>query len=267
MLMAHNISVHLGHRSILSDVTFSAKAGELTAIVGPNGSGKTTLLRALTGDVAYTGQITINDRALPDHPPWELATIRAVLPQATVLAFPFTVIEVVRIGLHSGVSGGRDDVALHALHRVGLGSYVNRVYQELSGGEQQRVQLARVLAQVWDPVMDGTPRWLLLDEPVASLDIGHQLGVMDIAQRYAQSGGGVVAIMHDLNLTALYADRVAILSNGRVLADGTVSDVLTDTWLSRAYGCDIRVNTPPAPGKTYILPHAATIAVHRKLVS
>ena len=105
--------------------------------------------------------------------------------------------------------------------RVDLAGFGARFYQELSGGEQQRVQLARVLCQVWTPVLEGRPRYLFLDEPVSSLDIKHQLVIMDIARDFARRGGGVVAILHDLNLTAMYADRVLVMKRGRVAASGS----------------------------------------------
>jgi len=257
MLSADNIHVTIGGSSILGGVDFSAAAGAVTAIVGPNGSGKTTLLRALTGDVTFTGHVAIGGQDTATLKPWELAAIRAVLPQASTLAFPFTVIEVVRIGLHSGISGEIDTIATQALARVGLAGYGNRFYQELSGGEQQRVQLARVLSQVWRPVVDGRPRWLLLDEPVSSLDIGHQLEVMDVLRDFAQAGGGVITVMHDLNLTALYADKVTMMARGAVLADGPPREVITDAHMTAAYGCPIRVNCAPQAGGTFVLPHAA----------
>lgn len=259
MLAAKNISVSFGNTQVLNDVSFVAKAGQLSAIVGPNGSGKTTLLRAITGDVAYSGAVSLNGVDTKSLKPWQLAAQRAVLPQASVLAFPFTVVEVVRIGLMSGTSGDHDELAMQALSRVGLAHFANRFYQELSGGEQQRVQLARVLCQVWEPVQGGMPRWLLLDEPVASLDIGHQLEVMEIARSFARAGGGVVAVMHDLNLTALYADSVSILAQGQLLDAGSPEDVMQDEVLSAAYCCEIKVNSAPAQGQTFILPHAARL--------
>jgi len=257
MLTARNIQVSIGRSPILNGVDFTAAAGEVTAIVGPNGSGKTTLLRAITGDVPFTGEVAIGGQDTAALKPWQLAALRAVLPQASSLAFPFTVVEVVRIGLHSGISGETDAIATQALARVGLAGYGNRFYQELSGGEQQRVQLARVLSQVWRPVVDGVPRWLLLDEPVSSLDIGHQLEVMDILRDFALGGGGVITVMHDLNLTALYADRVTMMAQGAVLADGPPRAVISDAHMTAAYGCPIRVNCAPAAGGTFVLPHAA----------
>ncbi|NHB77504.1 heme ABC transporter ATP-binding protein [Rhodobacter calidifons] len=259
MLAASHLTLRIGRRRILDDVDFEARAGAVTAIVGPNGSGKTTLLRALTGEGAAEGRITLNGIDIAAARPARLAAVRAVLPQATPLAFPFLVAEVVRLGQRAGLSAADPGLAERALSAVGLQGLAARPYQELSGGEQQRVQLARVLAQVWQPVGPEGPHWLFLDEPVASLDIAHQLQVMRLARGYADAGGGVVAVMHDLNLTAMFADRVALLAGGRVLAAGRVSEVLTDTHLSQAYGCALRVGVLPAQGP-YILPQAAGAA-------
>lgn len=256
MLDAKNITVRLGRREILKGIDFRARPAAVTAIVGPNGSGKTTLLRALTGDLSPDGRVWLNGHDIATTRPWVLASLRGVLPQATPLAFPFTAAEVVRLGLMGGVEAAEDGLVPKALARVGLAGFEGRYYQELSGGEQQRVQLARVLAQVWHPTAHGRPRWLFLDEPVSSLDIGHQLQVMQVARDFADAGGGVVAVMHDLNLTAMFADAVTLLAEGRVLGHGAPGEVLRDDLLSRAYRCPIRVNTAPARGP-YLLPHAA----------
>ncbi len=261
MITARDIQVRIGKKPILHGVDFVAKPGEVTAIVGPNGSGKTTLLRALTDEIVWTGQVQINGRDIGAYKTWDLAAVRAVLPQAATLAFPFTVIEVVRMGLRSGIHGDRDIVAQRALAMVGLGGYEQRFFQELSGGEQQRAHLARVLCQVWDPVVDGVPRWMLLDEPVASLDIGHQLLIMRCLEDFAKRGGGVIAVMHDLNLTAMVADMVTIISDGRVIASGPVKEVFTDASLSAAYHCQLRANTIPDDHAAFILPQVAQSVV------
>lgn len=257
-LIATDIFVSLGRQQILSGVSFRAEPGQLTAIVGPNGSGKTTLMRALTGEIAPRGSITLNGRDVSTLTPEALARRRGVLQQATALSFPFTVAEVVRIGLEA-----RDEQAgalvPAALAAVDLAGFAGRLYQQLSGGEQQRVQLARVLAQVWQPVDPKGPRWLMLDEPVSSLDIAHQLTVMRLAADYARRGGGVVAVMHDLNLTALLADRVVLMGKGQVLSQGTPAEVFTDAGLSRAYGCQLQVNTVPRDG-IWILPQTAGLS-------
>ena len=177
--------------------------------------------------------------------------------ETLVLAFSFTVSEVVHIGLRNGISAESNNIIYDALSHVGLIDFAQRQYSELSGGEQQRVQLARVLAQVWKPHEGGQPRWIFLDEPVSSLDVAHQIEVMNIAKDYADSGGGVIAIMHDLNLTSMYADNIAIFYKGKKLCQGVPKEVMTDEWLSLAYECNLRVNTTPNPPARYILPHLA----------
>lgn len=249
MLEIEDLSADLAGRAILHGMGFTARAGEITAIVGPNGSGKTTLLRAMTGDIPYQGSVRLNGKEVARAKPWQLAAIRAVLAQATQLAFPFTVAEVVRLGLQAGATPDDDDLPARALETVGLAAYGNRAFQNLSGGEQQRAHLARVLLQVWEATGTDGPKWLFLDEPVSSLDIGHQLMVMRLAQRFAQAGGGVVAVMHDLNLTAMFAAQIALLNQGTLASFGTPDHVMTDETLSAAYGCGLRVNLAPQQGR------------------
>jgi len=261
MIDARNVNVWIGRRQILSEVSFSAKPGEVTVIIGPNGSGKSTLVKALSGDLPYSGMISLNGRELAQLRPSEAATIRAVLPQATRLSFPYTVREVVQLGLLKGNSGnrsasseGQHHMADHALEKVDLAGFAGRFYQELSGGEQQRVQLARVLCQVWAPMLEGTPRWLILDEPISSLDIRHQILVMRIARDFAARGGGVVAVLHDLNLTAAFADRVAVFRQGRAVAAGEAQDVMQDAMLSHVFECNLKVGAIPAGRVPFVLP-------------
>ena len=261
MIEARDVSVAIGGKRIVTDVDFTARPGEIAAIVGPNGSGKTTFLKALSGDLAFTGTVTVNGRDLAAMKPVEAATVRAVLPQATTLSFPFTVREVVRLGLVGGRSGvlpGEDDrLPERALARVDLDGFAGRFYQELSGGEQQRVQLARVLCQVWAPVLDGKPRYLYLDEPVSSLDIKHQLIIMNIARDFARRGGGVIAILHDLNLTAMYADRVFVMHRGRLAANGSPQEVLNDDLIEKVFDCRLKVGVLPTGNVPFVLPQSA----------
>ena len=234
----------------------------MTAIVGPNGSGKTTLLKAISGDLAYSGGIAINGRDLSGLRPWQAAEMRAVLPQATTLAFPFTVREIVTLGLMNGRSGAQagaeHEIVEEALARVDLDGFAGRYYQQLSGGEQQRVQLARVLCQVWLPVLDGAPRWLLLDEPVSSLDIRHQLVIMEIARDFAARGGGVVAVLHDLNLAAMHADVIYAIRDGRVAASGRPAQVLTEELMTEIFGCPLKVAWMTDVQRHVIMPGTAT---------
>lgn len=261
-LKATNLDVWFGTQQILTGVSLTATAGSFSAIIGPNGSGKTTLLRAITGEAPYQGTVSIDGQDISVMAPDDLARRRAVLAQSTQLAFPFTVLEVVRLGLTAGVAtgdwGDAETLPQAALARVGLRGFAGRFYAELSGGEKQRVQLARVLVQIWEPLLDGQPRWLILDEPVSSLDIGHQLLVMRIAADYARAGGGVLAVMHDLNLTAMFAQHVMLLAQGRTVATGTPDTVMTNANLSKAYSCNLAVKTAPSDGSPWILPQAAT---------
>ncbi len=260
MIEARSVSVALGGTPIVRDIDFEARAGEVTAIVGPNGSGKTTFLRALSGDVGYSGSIRMAGQSLARLSPVKAAGLRAVLAQQTTLSFPFTVREVVALGCVAGRSGALASEALllpeRALARVGLEGFSGRFYQELSGGEQQRVQLARVLCQVWAPVLDGEPRWLFLDEPVANLDLSHQIALMESAHDHARRGGGVVAVLHDLNLTAMFCDRVHAFSGGRIVASGTPAEVLRDDVVERVFGCALRVGHVPPTGVPFVLPQS-----------
>ncbi len=185
--------------------------------------------------------------------------MRAVLPQSATLNFPFTVREIVAIGQRSGLSGLSETQARalpeRALERVDLQGFGHRLYQDLSGGEQQRVQLARVLCQVWAPVEDGVPRWLLLDEPVSSLDIKHQLAIMRVARGFADRGGGVVAILHDLNLAAMFADRVTMLRGGRVVADGAPGRTISDASVAAVF--DVPLHVGSSNGVPFVLPHSS----------
>lgn len=257
-LIAAGLDVALSRRPVLHHVSMTARAGRLTAIIGPNGSGKTTLLRVLTAEIAPDrGRILLNGRDVAGQSPQALARQRAVLPQQSALSFPFTASEIVGIGLDALPLEGACRTALirEALARVGLPGHAGRLWQDMSGGEQQRVQLARALAQTAAPAPGGEPRWLFLDEPVSSLDIAHQLAVMRLAADHATAGGGTVAILHDLNLTAMFADHVVLLVGGRVLAEGPPDQVLSDRLLSCAYGCPLRVCQAPRQG-VWLLPQA-----------
>lgn len=263
MIEAKDVSVALGDKRIVSNIDFEARPGEIATIIGPNGSGKTTFLKALSGELGFLGHITINGRDTKTMKSVEMAALRAVLPQAVNLAFPFTVHEIVKLGLVGGRSGVLasevERLPERALARVDLAGFAGRFYQELSGGEQQRVQLARVLCQVWAPMLGGAPRYLFLDEPVSSLDIKHQLIIMEIAREFAKGGGGVVAILHDLNLTAMVSDRIFVMHRGRLAASGTPQDVLRDDLLEKVFDCQMTVGALPAGNVPFVLPQAARL--------
>ncbi|QWT19215.1 heme ABC transporter ATP-binding protein [Bacillus sp. NP157] len=236
-LRAADISVVRQGRAILRDVSLTATRGRLLVLVGPNGAGKSTLLGCLAGRVApVAGHAELDGMPLPAWDPRALARRRAMLSQRVDLGFGFTAREVVLLGRSPHPGGGdRDDaIVAAALRAAHAWTLRDRRYTALSGGEQQRVQLARVLAQVWDGGRTGA--WLLLDEPEAGLDIAHQHFILRRARACAEAGFGVVAVLHDLNLAARYADEVAVLAAGALLRHGPPAEALDTALLSEIYG-------------------------------
>lgn len=245
---------HVGHRiagrAIVDDVSLSLAAGRLTVIVGPNGAGKTTLLRLASGEtVAESGRVVWNGTDVRDLPVWRLAAIRAVMSQSTEIGFSFPVAEVVGLGF-DGVGrrspGARLAAVARALEIADVGHLAARDVLTLSGGERQRVLFARALAQLEAGRAEGAPRALLLDEPVASLDLSHQIALMESARAVADGGVAVLAILHDLNLAAAFADTIVVLHAGRIAAEGPPREVVTDAVLAHVFGLARRRSDTPA---------------------
>lgn len=241
ILEAEGIAVRRETRALLREASLALRTGELVIIVGPNGAGKSTLLRVLSGEFAPSaGTVTLRGRELGRWRKDELARVRAVLPQNSALDFPFTVFEVALLGRlpHArGMHPTRRDrqIAWAALELTSTAELSARLYPTLSGGERQRVQLARVLAQIWE---SDEPRCLLLDEPTTNLDLVHQHATLKIARAFAERNTGVIAVLHDLNLAAQYADRVAVLHRGEIVAIGPVSDALAPELVHRVFGLE-----------------------------
>lgn len=258
LLQAHAVAAGYGRRTILEDVSLSFRSGAITVLAGPNGAGKSTLLNVLCGDLApVRGRVELCGADISRQPPYELAERRAVLPQSSALSFPYTVYEIVRLGLRDQSDRALTDRNVQAvLEEADLAGYGGRRFQELSGGEQQRVHIARVLAQLI-PVGGRSPQVLFLDEPTASLDLRHQYRTMDIARRFARKGGVAVVVLHDLNLAAAHADNLIMLANGSVLAAGSPAQTLTPEILEQAYGAAPRVGHD-AHGIPFILPPIET---------
>jgi iron complex transport system ATP-binding protein len=244
MITARNVRRRIGG---LDDITLEIPAGACTAIIGPNGAGKSTLLDVLAGrSRADSGRVQFGGRPIADWAPVELACRRAFLPQSLEVAFPIRVIDLVMLGRspYHGKASAREDraAAETALRLTDAWHLRDRAYQRISGGERQRVQLARVIAQVWRPQpQDGEPRMLLLDEPTASLDPGHRLAVMRLLRDLTISGIGVVLALHDLNDAARFADRVVLLHQGRILSEGGPEAAMQAGVLSSAYGAEAQV--------------------------
>ena len=265
MLEARNASYEIQGKRLVSDVSLILQPGKVASLIGPNGAGKSTFLRLFTGELTPTsGEILVDGRSMKAVAPGELSRRRAVVAQSTPLSFPFTVIEVVLLGVTvPGFEIARPDAraaALDSLRIVGLTGFENRLYTELSGGERQRVHIARALCQLATAKRPrGETSALLLDEPTSSLDLAHQGMVLTEARRQARMGRAVLAILHDLNLAAIYADVVVLLSKGRVAAVGTAAEVMRDDLLSEVYGCELRTNVTPAEGVPFVLPSAPSL--------
>jgi iron complex transport system ATP-binding protein len=259
MYKAAGITVAIGKRKLLDDVRLGLAPGRITVLIGPNGAGKSTLLKVMAGELRpAAGTVRLHGTAVGAMPPAELARLRAVLAQSVTLAFPFAVDEVVRLGLPSNFARARGDALVtRGLEAVGLLAEAERSCLSLSGGEQQRAHLARVLVQLWSAPDDGRARYLLLDEPTASLDLAHQLLVMRLARSHAETGGGVLAVMHDLNLAVMLADEIVVLDKGRLAASGAPTEVVTDRLLTDVYGVDLRVGTTPEG--VFVLPQTMSV--------
>ncbi|MBR0555207.1 heme ABC transporter ATP-binding protein [Ciceribacter sp. L1K23] len=256
MIKASGVSVIRAGRALVDQVDLALCAGRFTVVLGPNGAGKSTLLKVMAGEIAAdAGHVLYDDRDIRDCRPVDLAQRRAVLPQSMAIAFPFTALEVVRMGAIAHGSLTPTEDARRALARVDLKGFEARSYQALSGGEQQRVQFARVLAQVPEPVEHGRPKALFLDEPTASLDIGHQISVLEIARDFVARGGAALAILHDLNLACEFADRLVVMHRGRVVAAGTPAETITEEVIASVYGIRGAVGRVPH-AIPYVLPQA-----------
>jgi iron complex transport system ATP-binding protein len=237
-LATEGLSVTLGGRPVLDRVEVRFRAGEVTAIVGPNGAGKSTLMSCLAGlRRPDLGQVTLDGRAITTLDDRDRARRIGYLPQTPEIAWRLDVHTFTRLGrtAHRGIFGESPsdaDAVDRALDATGMASFAARDITTLSGGERARVLIARAIA--------GEPAWLLADEPLTGLDLGHQLDAADLLRRIAASGVGVVASLHDLPFAARAADRIVVLADGRVLADGPPTRALTPKVLAQAYGVDAR---------------------------
>lgn len=265
---ARGVEVRVGAATLLADVSVEVAPGEIVAVAGPNGAGKSTLIATLAGDRRPDrGSVTLTGRALADWPRLDLARRRAVMSAERSVAFAFTVEEVTLLGrlpLHGGDPTEADRAVVRTLlEAVDCAHLAGRVFATLSTGERQRVALARAIAQVTEapggePSGDAAPasaeRFLLLDEPTSSLDPAHQHLAMGLLRRRAEAGSGVLAVLHDLNLAAAYADRVVLMAASRVVACGPPADVLRPDLLEQVF--DIPMLVLPHPR----LAHSLVIA-------
>lgn len=256
---AHRVGLSRGDRRILRNAGLAVEPGEVVTLVGPNGAGKSTLLRCMTGElVPDEGECRLDDVAIRRLGTRELARCRAVLPQDSGTGFPLVVEDVVALGRapwqrHASPQDNRRAV-VGAAAAAGVSNLMQRDFRSLSGGERQLVQLARVLAQVWDTRRDGRPRYLLLDEPTSNLDVGHQQRLLTVVRQVLPMGIGVLAVLHDLNLAAAFAERVCLLTEGRIVTQGPPADVIRRGHINAAYEASLDVRIDGTTGRPLVLP-------------
>jgi iron complex transport system ATP-binding protein len=221
MLSCTNIRLSCAEKKLIDDVSLTIPLGTVTLLIGPNGAGKSTLLKILSGDIKPdTGQVTLDQQALYTFPPLDLARRRAVVAQQTHIMFNLSVREIIQFGCEAVKRTHHIEMAAQ---RCRCEHLLTRRYHTLSGGEQARVHLARALAQLG---ADNTSGYLLLDEPVASLDPEQQHLTMQLIHDVASSGIGVFATLHDLNLTSQYADQIAMMQQGKIKYRGQVHEII-----------------------------------------
>lgn len=255
MITIHSLSVAYGNQLAVQDVSISVQAGQILAIIGPNGAGKTTLIKAISGILpAKSGKIIMAGSDLTDMPPSQRARHLAVVPQASNLPGSFSVYQTVLLGRTPylgwmGQAGEKDHAHVRlALKRTQTDELAERRVGELSGGEQQRVLLARALTQ--------NTKILLLDEPTTHLDLHHQSGLLNLVRQLAITENlAIMMVLHDLNLASLYADQLALMVNGRLQAVGNPESVLTEANLAATYKMPVHIIPHPQYGSPLVLPN------------
>lgn len=256
IIETRSVTMQINGATLVDDIDISVGSGEMIAIVGPNGAGKSTLLRLLSGDLRPTqGCIRLKQCSLQSYSAAQLATHRATLSQHVSVTFPFTVEEIVRMG-----ASHMNDAAAHprieaALDEVAVRPLRHRQLPTLSGGEQQRAHFARVLVQLACGEALHGPGLLLLDEPTSSLDLRHQIELVEIAGRRARNGTAVIAILHDLNLAVRFATRIIVIHRGSVVADGVPEQIITDEMIRKVFEVDVAVQYH-GDGSPVLLPQA-----------
>ena len=249
-LSLKSVSLKLDNRQILKDVSLEINEGDIVSVIGPNGAGKSTLLNVLTGDISPdSGDIIYDNKQLNKISIQERAFTRSVMSQMQTLVFNFNVKDVVEMGwLQRGNSDFSSNftMAFEAVtSECNVHNLVHRKFNSLSGGEQRRVHFARTLLQLWRPSQSNDPRYLLLDEPTANLDLSSEMLLMNILKARATSNVGILVILHDLNLASHFADKIAIMKDGEIKAFGKPEEVMTDDFLTSIYEVPIKVKYDP----------------------
>lgn len=249
MLKAIDINYSIGKKQILKGITVDFNPGEFAMILGPNGSGKSSFLKIFSGETnKFRGSILYDDSKIQHLPKEKLATYRAVMSQQPELSFPLTVEEVVMMGRypHFSFSPGKKDFTIcnEVIDLMNLHDFKERNYITLSGGEKQRVQYARVLAQIWEKPAKGS-RYLFLDEPLNNLDIKYQQEFLQIAQSLKTPDTVLIAVMHDINLAIQHADKLLFFKEGELKAHGSPKGILSEALIENVFGVQtVIINNP-----------------------
>ena len=249
-LNLESISLKLDNRQILKDVSLEINEGEIVSVIGPNGAGKSTLLNVLTGDInPDSGEISYDNKQLKQISIQERAFTRSVMSQMQTLVFNFSVKDVIEMGwLQRGNSDFSNNFSMafkNVTKECNVHNLIHRKFNSLSGGEQRRVHFARTLLQLWRPSESNDPRYLLLDEPTANLDLSSEMLLMNILKKRASLNVGILVILHDLNLASHFADKIAIIKDGEIMAFGEPEKIMEDAFLTSIYDVPIKVKHDP----------------------
>ncbi|MAZ24410.1 MAG: heme ABC transporter ATP-binding protein [Porticoccaceae bacterium] len=255
-IKSESMSLKIDGEEIVNDINIEVFPGKILALIGPNGAGKSTILKILSGDIKPTnGVIKYNDINISKISFVERAHIRGVMSQSQTIAFDFSVLEIIEMGWlhndHDYYTSFYPDVLKQIIEDCELQNLVDRKFNTLSSGEQKRVHFARVLLQLWIPETDIHPRFMLLDEPLANLDIYHELKILEIIKKHLSKNIGVLLILHDLNTASKFADNIVLMKNGTIVKNGSTIEVLTESILSETYETKIKVNDT-SPKITYL---------------
>ena len=246
-IKSHGISLLINGEKIISHLDLEIIPGEITAILGPNGAGKSTALKILAGDIQPSyGDVKYNNINLSEISIVERARLRSVMSQSQTVAFDFTTLEIIEMGwIHENnesYSFSYSDALEEIINICDLLSLLFRRFNTLSGGEQKRVNFARILLQLWIPKTDNYSRYLLLDEPFTNLDIFHELKMLKIIKSYLSKNVGILIVLHDLNIARKLADNVTLMRDGRTIRQGPTDEVFQEDLLSKTFNTCVKVN-------------------------
>ena len=242
-IKSHGISLLINGEKIISHLDLEIIPGEITAILGPNGAGKSTALKILAGDIQpSSGDVKYNNINLSEISIVERARLRGVMSQSQTVAFDFTTLEIIEMGWIHENNESYSDALEEIITICDLHSLLFRRFNTLSGGEQKRVNFARILLQLWIPKPDNYSRYLLLDEPFTNLDIFHELKMLKIIKSYLSKNVGILIVLHDLNIARKLADNVTLMRDGRTIRQGPTDEVFQEELLSKTFNTCVKVN-------------------------